>query len=209
MNNISLNSKQLESICDALVESGKIVLTDFLSEALTTALYQHVTQLADSDFNDAAIGRQTDLQLNQDIRNDKTRWLTQDSAAEQGYLAIMEQLRQYLNQQLFLGLNEYESHFAHYGVGNYYHQHVDAFKGHSNRVVTSVFYLNPDWEKSDGGELVIYNPDDNTQEIQRISPAFGTLVLFMSERFPHEVLVAHRERYSISGWFRIDKPLLS
>ncbi|GAA75971.1 SM-20-related protein [Pseudoalteromonas sp. BSi20480] len=35
-----------------------------------------------------------------------------------------------------------------------------------------------------------------------ISPEAGTLVLFESERFVHEVLPAVDNRYSIAGWFR-------
>jgi hypothetical protein len=30
----------------------------------------------------------------------------------------------------------------------------------------------------------------------------GTLVVFLSDRFPHEVLPARRERLSLAGWFR-------
>lgn len=29
-------------------------------------------------------------------------------------------------------------------------------------------------------------------------------MLFLSEEFPHEVLPASRERYSIAGWFRVN-----
>jgi SM-20-related protein len=35
-----------------------------------------------------------------------------------------------------------------------------------------------------------------------IKPTAGTLVLFESERFVHEVLPAADKRYSIAGWFR-------
>ena len=33
-------------------------------------------------------------------------------------------------------------------------------------------------------------------------PAAGTLVVFMSGDFPHEVLPASRERLSLTGWYR-------
>ena len=35
-----------------------------------------------------------------------------------------------------------------------------------------------------------------------VEPRAGTLVAFLSEKIPHEVLAATRERYSIAGWFR-------
>ena len=56
-----------------------------------------------------------------------------------------------------------------------------------------------------GGELVIYkkNSDDI---IQQISPCFGTMVILLSDQFPYEVLMTNRDRYSIAGWFSIDRP---
>jgi SM-20-related protein len=209
MTNFIINSALLDTIADTLVKTGIIVIADFLPKKLTSALYNFVTSLPDSEFKQAGIGRQNDLQLNTQIRSDQTRWLNQNSEPEQAYLIIMEQLRHQLNERLFLGLKDYESHFAHYAIGSQYHQHLDAFQGQSNRIVTSVFYLNPDWTDNDGGQLVVFNPENQQQETLRILPSFGTLVLFLSERFPHEVLIAQRERYSISGWFRIDKPLIS
>jgi SM-20-related protein len=35
-----------------------------------------------------------------------------------------------------------------------------------------------------------------------VAPRAGTLVCFLSERIPHEVLAAHVDRISIAGWFR-------
>jgi SM-20-related protein len=37
-----------------------------------------------------------------------------------------------------------------------------------------------------------------------VIPQLNTLVLFLSERFPHEVLPAKRVRYSLTGWFRVN-----
>ena len=66
-----------------------------------------------------------------------------------------------------------------------------------------VVYLNPGWQPTDGGELVIYQ-DDADQKGIRVTPAFATAVVFLSEEFPHEVLPAQRDRYSIAGWFRVN-----
>jgi SM-20-related protein len=38
----------------------------------------------------------------------------------------------------------------------------------------------------------------------KVTPLMGTLVLFLSEDFPHEVLPATRDRYAIAGWYRIN-----
>lgn len=70
-------------------------------------------------------------------------------------------------------------------------------------MVTTVYYLNDEWGEDDGGELIVY--DKNNNFLQKVIPEANTLVVFMSENFPHEVLAAKKRRYSIAGWFRIDK----
>ena len=62
--------------------------------------------------------------------------------------------------------------------------------------------MNRDWQPDDGGALVIYDPANEQRELQRIQPEFGTLVLFASERFPHEVLPTRRQRLSLTGWLK-------
>jgi SM-20-related protein len=39
-----------------------------------------------------------------------------------------------------------------------------------------------------------------------VLPQGGRLLTFLSERFEHEVLPAHRERISLTGWFRRRDP---
>jgi SM-20-related protein len=108
-----------------------------------------------------------------------------------------------LNQRLFLGLFSFESHYAHYAPGAYYKRHYDAFRGEANRVLSVVCYLNPNWSASDGGELVLYR-DEQDREGLKVVPLYGTVVVFLSEEFPHEVLPASRDRYSVAGWFRVN-----
>ena len=36
-----------------------------------------------------------------------------------------------------------------------------------------------------------------------VNPTFGTMIIFLSESFPHEVLISHATRRSIAGWFRV------
>jgi SM-20-related protein len=203
---MTINDAFYPRIATALADDGYIVLADFLPCHISQQLYDHVTQLADDSFKQASVGRQQDRQLNQKIRNDKTQWLSEQHPIEQIYLSVMEQCRVELNQRLFLGLRNVEAHFAHYETGHFYQRHIDAFRGQSNRVVSSVFYLNPDWSDDDGGELLIYQPESD-EVLCTVSPQFGNMVLFLSEQFPHEVLPARRDRYSIAGWFRTDNPL--
>jgi SM-20-related protein len=106
-------------------------------------------------------------------------------------------------------LFSFESHFAHYGKGDFYKKHKDAFKGEGNRVLSVLVYLNQDWSADNGGELVIYTkPSSDSCVIDDskvlVTPSFGTIVVFLSEDFPHEVLPAKCDRYSIAGWFHLN-----
>ncbi|WP_255856521.1 2OG-Fe(II) oxygenase [Marinobacterium rhizophilum] len=43
--------------------------------------------------------------------------------------------------------------------------------------------------------------------MERVEPCYGTLVVFLSDRFPHEVLPARRQRLSLAGWYRVNNSL--
>jgi SM-20-related protein len=137
------------------------------------------------------------------VRTDAICWINGDSAAGRDWLAWAEALREYLNRELLLGLFSFESHFAHYRPGDFYRKHKDAFRGESNRVLSVVVYLNPGGQSEEGGELRVYTGAPVGETI-RVQPLLGTLVVFLSEEFPHEVLPATRDRYSIAGWFRVN-----
>lgn len=155
-----------------------------------------------TEFSKAGVGRKLDRALNSNVRSDEICWINTDTEAGADWLNWAEALQTHLNQRLFLGLFSFESHFAHYAEGDFYKKHLDAFKGEANRVLSLVVYLNADWQPDDGGELVIYN--ENGEKLRRVSPDLGTVVVFLSEEFPHEVLPAQRDRYSIAGWFRVN-----
>ena len=67
-------------------------------------------------------------------------------------------------------------------------------------LISSVLYLNADWQADRRGELVIYNEAD-TEEVARVMPEIGKLVIIMSEQLPHEVLPMLHPRASVTGWF--------
>ena len=184
-------------------QKGYSVTPNALPQSLAASLFEYLQSLNDEDFCDAGIGRQRDATLNQFVRRDEIRWIEGESDAERYWLDWMARLQAYLNRHLLLGLFSYESHFAHYQPGDFYRKHLDAFRGSANRRLSTVAHLNPGWQPDDGGELVIYYPDKDA-EICRVTPAYGTLTVFLSEEFPHEVLAAGRHRYSIAGWFRVN-----
>lgn len=192
-----------DRIIVALRERGYVILHDAFSLNELNRLFIDIKETDNHEFRLAGIGREQAHQLNQFVRRDRIRWLDTDHIPAQPYLAWMEQLRLRLNRELFLGLFDYECHYAHYPKGAFYKKHVDAFKGESNRRLSTILYLNPQWQPQDGGELVIYDVDGTT-ELATVLPVFGSMVIFLSEEFPHEVLTARRSRYSLTGWFRVN-----
>jgi SM-20-related protein len=134
------------------------------------------------------------------VRGDHIQWLeTGQCAAGDRYLAMLDDLRGQLNQALYLGLEDYEGHFALYPPGTFYQKHLDRFRDDDRRAVSAVFYLNSDWLPEQGGALRLYLADGRELDVL---PEAGTLVLFLSADLPHEVLPATRERLSLTGWLR-------
>lgn len=201
--NSELSQHRLDNLADSLADKGYMVMPELLPSQIAESLLLEVSEYGSQHFQPAGIGREQQQQQNQFVRTDEIRWLTGQTEAQQAFLSVMEQLRLGLNRRLFMGLFDYECHFAHYGPGDFYKKHLDAFKGRTNRVLSTVLYLNPGWTTEDGGELLMYEKKQRTPFL-KLTPLFGQMVIFLSERFPHEVLAANRHRYSIAGWFRIN-----
>jgi SM-20-related protein len=151
-------------------------------------------------FVPSGMGRVGVRQPNASVRGDVILWLDGAKNVDRAYLSLMETLRLALNEKLYLGLNDYQGHYAIYEAGTHYDKHRDSLTGKRNRLLSSVVYLNSGWAAADGGELLLYHADE-PGVIARILPQPGLLVLFLSEEFPHEVLSATRARHSIAGWF--------
>ncbi|SFB77980.1 2OG-Fe(II) oxygenase [Pseudoalteromonas denitrificans] len=187
----------INQILDKIQHQGYGVIENAIPQNLIEQLYQDCLS-NQSNFHSAGIGRQQDLKQDNKIRTDKTFWLKNNNQSQQTYLNLMNDIRLAVNRHFYLGLFDYESHFAKYDIGDFYKKHLDAFKGRSNRIFTTVCYLNTPMQ---GGELLIYS-DISDEVIEKISPKAGTLIVFESERFAHEVLPTNDIRYSIAGWFR-------
>ncbi|HAU8250080.1 TPA: SM-20 protein [Vibrio vulnificus] len=189
----------MEKLIDALITHGYYIWDDFLDSQSVADLREAIPE----NWKQARIGRNDDLLKATKIRSDKIQWLqSHQGEAVSHYLALMDHIRLQVNRHLYLGLFEYEAHFAKYEPGDFYQKHLDSFQGQENRKLTTVFYMNEHWQLGDGGELHLYDLQDNLLEI--IAPKSGRLVVFLSELFPHEVLISHINRYSIAGWFRIN-----
>lgn len=192
-----------ECVAEAILRQGYAVLPHVLPARVCTALLHHLALYEEHEFFRAEIGRGTEQAQNGDVRRDKIAWIEAESPYSRTWLEWTQALKIHLNRRLFMGLFSFESHFAFYRPGDFYLTHVDAFRGRSNRVLSLVAYLNSEWSSDQGGELILYHPETHV-EVARVAPTLGTLVLFLSEEFPHEVKPATRTRYSVAGWFRVN-----
>ncbi|TPV60917.1 2OG-Fe(II) oxygenase [Aestuariibacter sp. GS-14] len=195
------NTPSFSVIADDIRAKGFSIQHGVLPPGLLDALAVRAQQL--HRYDPAGIGREQQFQQNQFVRTDEICWIDGTLPETQEWLTWTTNLKTYLNRHLFLGLFSFESHFAHYPPGSFYKKHYDAFQGEANRVLSVVLYLNSNWAADEGGELVIYS-QDNADDTVTVTPLMGTMVIFLSEEFPHEVLPATRDRFSIAGWFRVN-----
>lgn len=195
----------LARIADAIADPGWCVMPDFLSRPEVSALRAEASALrAQGAFRPAGVGRGQGLAINPEVRSDQIHWVDPEHSgpAIRGYLARLDALRQTLNRELYLGLEDFEGHLAIYPPGSFYCRHLDQFSGVERRILSCILYLNFDWQPADRGALRIYVDPADPERFEEIEPQGGTLVTFFSPRFEHEVMPAGRERLSLTGWFR-------
>ena len=199
------------ALADSLSRDGWAVAADFAPPDLLEALAREARCLWDEgSFRAARIGSGADQHLAPAIRSDRILWIGSEPTAPQAaYQGHLDELRLAINPRTLLGLFEWEGHLACYPEGTHYRRHLDVFAHHRERKVSTVLYLNQDWQPGDGGELRLWTtPGAIDGPFVDIEPRFGTLVAFLSEDYFHEVLPTRRERFSVTGWFRV-RPLTS
>lgn len=195
----------IDTVVQQLAEKGWCALPGFLSHDLVQRLARDAEALHESgQLRPAATGQGTQREVRAGLRDDAIAWLEEDctSPAQKEYLARMEELRLAVNRELQLGLFDLEAHFALYPAGARYQKHLDVFQQDSRRTLSTICYLNADWQETDGGQLRIHLDETGGSSRIDVLPEGGTLACFLSHRFAHEVLPANRERLSLTGWFR-------
>ncbi len=197
----TFSTSQLQQICDDLAGPGWSLQPMALSVDFARELAAECRRRAQQGvLKTAGVGRAAGAQVQEGIRGDAIQWLEPGQApVSDRYLALMDTLRGELNRQLYLGLEDFECHFALYEPGAFYQKHVDRFRDDDRRAVSAVLYLNEEWLAEQGGALRLY-PEG--AEPRDVLPQLGTLAVFLSANLPHEVLPATRERLSLTGWFR-------
>jgi SM-20-related protein len=197
-------SREPSLLADALRDHSGCWIADWPDTAMRDALRCDLQQLQSSQgLSPAAVGRSDRRTLRSEIRSDTTCWLDDPRCGDPArmFLAGMDAIRIALNRSLFLGLAEYEAHYAAYPPGGGYARHRDRFRDSDARVVSWVTYLNADWGRDDGGALRLHMHDNDARDNVVDQSPFGGSICFLSE-LEHEVLPARRERLSIAGWFR-------
>ena len=195
----------ISRIVEEIASQGYAVIENFLNQETLNALSAHAQHLKTRGLMHKATTGLNNTPST--IRGDFIHWIEEEkaNAVEQAYLRQMSQLQSALNQSFFLSLIELESHFAIYPPNAGYQKHLDQFIGKEERKISCILYLNQDWLLNDGGALRIHLDKMQNQTSIDIIPNAGTIVVFLSSDFIHEVLPAKRERVSITGWFRTRK----
>lgn len=193
------------NIEDAIYNQGYHIIDDFLEEHYHKRL-QNIIKTFDEEglLKQAKIGHLKGHMQNLMIRRDKIHWIDEwhEDEAIQVYIHRLNGLSKLLNESLFLGLHDFEAHFAIYKAGDFYKKHVDQLHNTSERRISCVYYLNDQWNDLYGGELKLYHT--NGHALATIMPESNRFVCFKSE-LPHEVAVTSHPRYSIAAWLKSRK----
>jgi SM-20-related protein len=191
-----------EDIADEIYSKGFYIIDNFLEQATYQKL-RETAELMNSKgyFKAAKIGNQLNTTHHSDIRNDRICWLDEERANEalNLYFLKVRALAKVLNQSLFLGLVDFESHFSIYQPGSFYKIHVDQFITTQERRISCVYYLNENWQEAFAGQLKLY--DSDKQLLAAVLPEANRFICFSSD-LPHEVCETHETRYSIAGWMK-------
>ncbi len=193
--------KEFEVLINSFINDKVGIADHFLSDNLAGHLRDNLKNLLQKNqLVKAGTGNNTKLSFDDSIRSDSIYWLDRDhgNEYENDFLDQMDDFIKYLNRSCFAGITGCEFHYAMYEIGSFYKKHLDQFKDNASRKYSMICYLNEDWVKADGGDLMIYQSYND----KKISPNNGKCVLFKSSELQHEVLVTNRQRMSVTGWLK-------
>lgn len=195
----------IDLLIEAVADPGYGVFPDFLTAEVQQGLIQLMAhKVAADSLVRAGVG--AGARVRSEIRSDSIFWLEADDPAPMAvrWLAGMDTLCGQFRRALFLPLWTYEGHLARYPRAGFYKVHLDQHAQTMARQISVIAYLNEDWEDSDGGELRIFTDVEKGVEgpFLEVLPRAGTVVIFRSGEFWHEVQPAKRERLSLTGWLR-------
>lgn len=195
----------MERLASAVADPGYGVFPNFLTDGIQQDLVQLMNDKVAADaLVRAGVGTGQELQVRSEIRSDSIIWLDpEDSApAVSNWIDAMNLLTEYFRSQLFLPVWTYEGHLARYPAAGFYKAHLDRHAKTFTRQISIIVYLNKDWQESDGGQLRLYTDVEKgvKGDFIDVLPQAGTVVIFRSADFWHEVMPSTRERLSLTGW---------
>jgi SM-20-related protein len=193
--------KSFESLISSFIDTKIGISNHFLSDQLANHLKNNLLDLYGAKkLVLAGIGNENKLSFNENVRTDSIFWLDRkhENQYENEFFDQIEEFIKYLNRTCFAGITGYEFHYSLYEIGSFYKKHLDQFKDNSNRKYSMISYLNEDWLLADGGELQIFQLNND----QKISPNQGKTIFFQSNELEHEVMVTHKRRMSVTGWLK-------
>lgn len=183
----------------ALGDRGFLVRDGFLGRAGALALHAAVERLG-GELRPAGLSRGAGYRIDRATRGDAIAWLTREHTSP--VLAPLWDrfiaLREALNRDAYLGLGRFDVQLACYaGDGARYELHRDAGPGQAGRRVTAIYYVNPEWCPDHGGLLRLHLADGPHD----VAPVLDRLVVFLSERLPHEVRPVFAPRLAVTAWY--------
>ena len=192
-----------------LGKHGYAILDNFIQDASTLQeLSSDVDALRDlGRFRCARVG--LDTELNSNIRIAENCFLhngRQDAYPNIARQATLERLVQLRNELSLLSDDEPldpeldDLLYVYYPNGGFYARHVDASPGTPTvlRKFSILLYLNTcDWTIDMGGQLRLFVNDTCID----VLPIGGRLVIFESDRIPHQVVETNQPRLVLVGWF--------
>lgn len=199
-------ASKLDNLVNDLANQSFAIVDQFLSPAEVES-YRHLLlqRFESGAFKPAGIGNANQFKVDNMVRSDLISWIDPD-IVEPPLCSLFQKVDEvvaYLNRTCYLGLANYEFHFAKYAPGSFFKRHLDTFQTDDSRKISVVLYLNEDWKESEGGAIHLYLPGEGgKEETKEIFPIAGRLVCFRSDLIEHEVIPATRERMSITGWLK-------
>lgn len=200
-NQVIKMENNFEDLIASFIANKVGVSENFLSETLCDNLKANLIALdSESIMKTAGVGNDGHMLYDNLIRNDKIYWLDKkhNDSFENEFFEKIEEFISYLNKSCYTNIKSYEFHYSLYEKGSFYRKHLDQFQDDAKRQYSMISYLNADWVKKDGGELLIYEDKNN----HTINPTQGKTVFFKSDELLHEVLTTNEKRMSITGWLK-------
>ncbi|KAJ1456063.1 hypothetical protein M885DRAFT_518502 [Pelagophyceae sp. CCMP2097] len=133
-------------------------------------------------------------------RDDSVAFLKKSTdATVVAYMTAVGELRVVLEARLELRSDSTSFMCAEYAAGaKGYVKHRDAAPERpSGRKLSILYYLNPSWTASDGGELLLWPSDSD--DCLTISPLNDRMVVFASS-LEHQVLPTSAPRLAVTAW---------